>query len=276
MFPALKEQILPKELWDAMRSKDTELYKLNLQRYGVSSIHHAAMLCTPEIILSFLRDGVNPCQTFSFIVNDSEEFLDALDLALIYGKIENAQCLFENVREFQSDESLSVCYYHVITKGHEVHQDSALNWLLKKSKDPNSYHSDDICRPVHTAIQVKNNIALLRLIQDKRFDLCLAGNYHEPYGCLTSFQLALLYENWEAAILLTEKCNLVNLVNATSSEGINSIQFAQNIGKIQMLLQWVKELPEILTGNQQNSCDDGSSDSLNSDEMECDTPSLNP
>lgn len=267
MFPALKERILPIELYNALHLKDRELYLLNLQHYGISPIHHAA-ICNPTVISSFLRDGVDPCQTFSFRMNDgNEEFLDALDLALIYGKIDNAEYLFNNVKEFQSDESLSVCYYHVITKGFRPHQVSAINWLLQKSCDPNMHHSDDVCRPVHTAVQVKNDVALLNLLQDKRFNLCLTGNYHEPHGYLTPFQLALLYDNWDAAIFLTEKCNLINLVNAKSSNGINAIQFARNIGKLPMLYQWVQNLHGSLMVNQQGL------NSLNiSEEMDCSDP----
>lgn len=180
-----------------------------------------------------------------------------LELALINGKIENAECLFENVKEFQKDESLSVSFYHVITKAPPENLDSALNWLLKKSKDPNESHGDYCCRPVHTAIQLKKQEALSVLLKDPRFDLSLTGNIAYltvnkvslDEELLTPLQLALVYDNEEAAIQLLGMPNGLEILCARSNtdyegervERLNAIKFAAKIGKINTLREYIWE-----------------------------------
>jgi hypothetical protein len=282
MFEMSTEQMLAEKFMQAVRLNNKELleqvYSSDLLLDGgFHPIHYAVLYGTSETIWLLLRLGADPFQTYGFKTRGNDKDLDALDLALMYGKIENAECLYNNVEEFKDDESLSVCYYHVITKGIRLYQVLAINWLLQKSKDPNMHHSDDVYRPVHTAVQVKNDVALSKLLEDRRFNLCLTGNYHEPHGCLTPFQLALLYDNKEAAILLTEKCSLINLVDAKSSEGIDARQFAQSIGKLPMLCQWVRELPRLLMVSQQDSYNNLLClNNLNiSEGMDCGPPSFN-
>lgn len=182
-----------------------------------------------------------------------ERFKQAVDSASI-GEIDDAErlygYLYEQVKGLQGNvevilnNCLGGCYYYIITNlqlsGHQGIL--ALLWLLKKSNHLNEVaYTNYIYRPVHTAIQVGNNAVLLVLLADLRFNLCLTGNYHEPYGCLTPLQLALLYDNEQVARHLLSMENGLEILCAESSGKLDAIQFAEKIGKLNILRQCILE-----------------------------------
>lgn len=227
----------------------------------IERLYSVAISGSSDKLLLLLRNIVDPCVT---IENGIYRDCSAIDLALINGNIENAECLFENVEAFQSNGSLSICYYHVITKALLKYQAPALQWLKARSSDPNTAHSDAFCRPVHTAIRERNNVALSVLFEDERFDMCLTGNAYEPHGCLTPLQLALLYDNEEAAKLLLKMPNGLEILLARSNEvydgtekveRLNAIQFATKIGKIDTLRKYIQDctLSQLKSGRDINN-----------------------
>ena len=186
-----------------------------------------------------------------------EEFKQAVHLASV-GRINEANFLYnlflyeyKGLRNTQENfelffnNCLGNCYYHVITNLElsGCRGISALSWLLEKTYQPNEVVCTNyIYRPVHTAIQVGNNTALLVLLSTGRFDLCLRGNYHQPYGYLTPLQLALLYDNEQVAKRLLSMENGLEILCAESSNELDAIQFSEKIGKLEVLRNLIQEL----------------------------------